>query len=202
MRPSHAYVGIGFVFILAFIAFINPKLLIVSSYRSDTMKTGVEGTSMGDTFKLTSSAFAEGASIPSAYTCDASQASPPLSIAGAPAGTKTFALIMEDPDVPRQVKPDGVFLHWVVFNIPGSITEIVEGARIGVSGTNGAGKTNYVGPCPPAQYEPSEHRYVFTLYALDIELSLKAGATKGDVLKAMEGHVLSEAKLIGKYKRK
>ncbi|MBI5470232.1 YbhB/YbcL family Raf kinase inhibitor-like protein [Candidatus Kaiserbacteria bacterium] len=151
---------------------------------------------------LTSTAFGEGDLIPSLYTCDGSQKSPPFSIAGAPDGTKSFAIIMEDPDVPKQIKPDGVFLHWVVFDIPVNIAEIPEGSSSGVQGQNGAGKSDYTGPCPPAQYEPSTHRYVFTLYALDATLSLPPGASKDAVVAAMQAHVLGTAQLMGKYKKK
>ena len=108
---------------------------------------------------------------------------------------------MDDPDVPKVLRPDGVFDHWTLFNIPSTTTEIPEGGTAGTEGKNGAGNSRYTGPCPPAQYEPSEHRYFFKLYALDTELSLPEGASKADVLKAMEGHVLGQAELIGKYKR-
>lgn len=97
--------------------------------------------------------------------------------------------------------PSGVFVHWVLFNIPASITEITEGAHIGTAGANGAGKSAYAGPCPPPQYEPAEHRYFFTLYALDTELQLKPGASKDEVMKAMQGHVLAQSRLTGKYKK-
>ncbi len=157
---------------------------------------------MTSSFSLTSSVFAEGASIPAKYTCDEQQPSPPLAISGAPTGTKSFALIMDDPDVPKQVRPEGNFLHWVVFNISADTTQIAEGASIGVPGQNGRGKTGYVGPCPPPNYEPSEHRYFFVLYALDTELALSAGASKADVIKAMQEHVLGEAQLMGRYRRR
>lgn len=152
-------------------------------------------------FTLTSTAFSANASIPSQYTCDGTQASPPLTIAGTPEGTQSFVLIFEDLDVPRQLKPDGVFLHWLVFNIPGSISEITENAQIGVLGANSLGKNAYASPYPPPEYEPSEHRYVFTLSALDKVLSLKIGASKDEVTSAMRGHVIRQTQLIGRYKR-
>jgi Raf kinase inhibitor-like YbhB/YbcL family protein len=95
-----------------------------------------------------------------------------------------------------------MFDHWVLFNIPPTTTEMAEGAGVGVSGVNGAGKNEYTGPCPPKQYEPSEHRYFFKLYALDVELQLAVGATKSAVEAAMNGHILGEAQLMGKYKKK
>jgi Raf kinase inhibitor-like YbhB/YbcL family protein len=158
---------------------------------------GVKGTLM-----LTSTAFAEGGAIPSRYTCDASMpTNPPLAISGVPEGTKSLTLIVDDPDVPKRLKPDGVFDHWVLFNIPPDVVTIGEGDAPGTSGMSGTGQGEYVPPCPPPQYEPSEHRYVFTLYALDAELNIPEGASKQDVLKAMEGHVLDEAKLVGRYRR-
>jgi len=104
--------------------------------------------------------------------------------------------------VPKALHADGVFDHWVLFNIPAETREIPEGGSVGVAGANGAGKNAYTGPCPPPQYEPSEHRYIFKLYALDSELPLRAGATKADVEKVMEGHIVAQTELVGRYKRK
>src|SRR5262249_41933253 len=140
----------------------------------------------------------------SKYTCDAgaNPPSPPLSISGAPSDTKSFALIVTDPDVPRQLVSSGEFVHWVVFDIPPETATIAEGATIGRFGSNGAGQKSYAGPCPPPQYEPSTHRYIFNLYALDVVLPLSAGATKSDVENAMNGHTLATAQIIGTYKKK
>jgi len=155
------------------------------------------------TLILTSLTFIANGSIPSKYTCDEDRSlSPPLSIAGVPAGAKSLALIMDDPDVPKQLRPDGVFDHWTLFNIPAGTREIPEGGSAGIAGANGAGKNAYTGPCPPPQYEPSEHRYVFTLYALDSMLALQAGASKKEVKAAMQGRILDQTQLIGKYKRR
>ena len=155
------------------------------------------------TLILTSLTFIANESIPSKYTCDEDRSlSPPLSIAGVPAGAKSLALIMDDPDVPKQLRPDGVFDHWTLFNIPAGTREIPEGGSVGIAGANGAGNNAYTGPCPPPQYEPSEHRYVFTLYALDSLLALPAGASKKEVKAAMQGHILDQTQLTGKYKRK
>ena len=157
---------------------------------------------------LTSPAFSGGGTIPSKFTCDGDRSvSPPLLISGVPEGAKSLALIMDDPDVPKILHADGVFDHWVLFNIPPETKEIPEGlpaqagGSAGTVGANGAGKNAYTGPCPPPQYEPSEHRYIFTLYALDTELPLTEGASKSEVLSAMQGHVISEVQLVGKYKR-
>ena len=163
---------------------------------------------MTEPFSLVSSAFENNGMIPSSYTCDGTrEKNPPLEIVGVPAKTKTLALIMDDPDVPKERHPEGYYDHWIVFNIPppadGQTLEIFEGGPIpGTQGANSAGENAYSGPCPPPQYEPSEHRYFFKLYALDSELPLSEGATKQKVEKAMKDHILEEAQLIGRYKRK
>ncbi len=155
------------------------------------------------TLTLTSAAFENGGLIPAKYTCDEDRTlSPQLSIAGVPAGTKSLALIMDDPDVPKALHADGMFDHWVLFNIPPQTGDIPEGGSAGIAGANGAGKNAYTGPCPPPQYEPSEHRYFFKLYALDAELPLQAGASKADVEKAIAGHVIAQTELMGRYKKK
>lgn len=154
------------------------------------------------TLALKIPAFADGASIPSKFTCDGQKTlSPALEILGVPEGTLSLALIMDDPDVPKQLRPDGLFVHWVLFNMPATTTGIAEGSTAGVVGANGAGANSYTGPCPPPQYEPSEHRYMFKLYALDQMLPLSAGATKEQVEKAMDGHILAQTQYVGKYKR-
>lgn len=152
---------------------------------------------------LVSTAFAHEGVIPKRHTCDGDNSCPPLSFTGVPKGAVSLALIADDPDVPKEVKPDGVFDHLVLFNMPPSVEGIPEGAEdmLGTFGSNGAGQRAYTGPCPPTQYEPREHRYFFRLYALDTELSLPPGASKDEVLGAMEGHVLEQAELMGRYER-
>lgn len=155
-------------------------------------------------FTLTSPAFTEGGMIPKKHTCDAADPSPPLLWKEAPAGTKSFALIMDDPDAPA-----GTWVHWVIYNLPGDATALEEGVPKQEKLSNGAlqgsvwgvesfSKVGYNGPCPPPG---SPHRYDFKLYALDAALNLPPKATKFDVEKAMKGHVLGEAKLMGKYGR-
>lgn len=191
MRNAYAVLGLLFIIVIggAWYAFNRPSL----SNNADNPAT--------TTMQLTSSAFADGASIPSLYTCDEKNISPPLTISDVPAGAKTLVLVMDDPDVPKAIKPDGVFDHWVLFNIPVETTSIPEGGSAGVQGSNGAGKLGYTGPCPPTQYEPSEHRYIFVVYALDSELVLSEGASKQQVLDAIKGHVLAQVQLTGRYKR-
>lgn len=144
---------------------------------------------------LTSSAFKNTEALPSQYTCDGNNISPPLQWEGAPAGTKSFALIVDDPDAPNKV-----WTHWVAYNIPASVTESPEGhAPSGsVQGMNDFGHARYGGPCPPS----GSHRYFFRLYALDQPLALAKGATREDVEIAMRSHILEEAQLMGTYQRK
>jgi len=139
--------------------------------------------------QLTSDAFTEGEEIPAQYTCDGDSAMPPLSWTGVPQDATSLALIVHDPDAPRE----GGFTHWVVYDIPAN----TPGAS-GTDGANGTGKTGYVGPCPPS----GTHRYVFTLYALDAMLNLKPGADRDAFLAAADGHILATAELTGVYSRK
>jgi Raf kinase inhibitor-like YbhB/YbcL family protein len=150
---------------------------------------------------LSSSAFKEGQAIPTQYTCDGKNISPPLTWRGAPGNTQSFVLIAEDPD-----SPTGLWTHWIVFNLPADISELSEdfvnspaapaAAKLGV---NSFKNVAYGGPCPPAG---KSHRYFFTLYALDTTLSLEAGASRNDVEAAMKKHQLAIGQLMGTYQRK
>lgn len=149
---------------------------------------------------ITSTAFTEGGTIPKKYTCDGENRSPDLSWNGVPSGVQSLALIADDPDA-----PSGTFVHWVLYNMPADLAGLPEGVPgtgtvqgIGTQGTNGARRTGYMGPCPP---KGNPHRYYFKLYALDIKLNLKEGASKAHVEKAMQGHVLAQGQLMGKYGR-
>lgn len=159
---------------------------------SKTQQTSLQVTSQ--TMRLTSTAFQHNTSIPSQYTCDGNDISPPLAISDVPSESKSLALIMDDPDAPA-----GVWDHWVVFNISPSTTSIPEGQEpLGVHGKGTSGNTNYKGPCPPDR----QHRYFFKLFALDTMLDLAEGSTKAQVEQAMKGHVLDQTELIGLYNRK
>ncbi|MBI2506745.1 MAG: YbhB/YbcL family Raf kinase inhibitor-like protein [Candidatus Colwellbacteria bacterium] len=149
--------------------------------------------------KLESSAFQNNQSIPSKYTCDGENISPPLIISEVPEGAKSLVLIMDDPDVPKNLRPDGMWDHWLVWDIPPVATEIREGTSPpGVVGKNTGGKTGYAGPCPPDR----EHRYFFKIYALDTMLDLSAETTtKADLEAAMQGHISGQAELMGRYNR-
>ena len=151
------------------------------------------------TLEITSSAFSEGEMIPVRHTCDGPDVSPDVSWSGVPKTAKSLALICDDPDAPM-----GTWVHWVLFNIPAdaaglpaeipSSATLANGAR---HGTNDFRRLGYGGPCPPG----GTHRYFFKLYALDTELDLKSGITKARLVEAMQGHILAEAQLMGKYKR-
>lgn len=148
--------------------------------------------------RLTSDAFKHEGSIPPKHTCDGDNVNPHLAIEGAPEDAKSLVLIMDDPDVPKDLREDGMWDHWVVFNIPSSTTGIAENQEPeGIHGKGTGGNAAYYGPCPPDR----EHRYFFKVYALDTPLDLKEGASKKDVEQAMEGHIIDQAELMGRYER-
>jgi Raf kinase inhibitor-like YbhB/YbcL family protein len=147
---------------------------------------------------LTSPAFDHEDSIPPVYTCEGENINPPLQIFGVPGQAKALALIVEDPDVPLSLRPDGMFDHWIIFNLEPEDQLIPEDVgEIGVPGVNTRGELNYAGPCPPDR----EHRYFFRMYALDTPVDLLEGATKEELLEAMEGHIIEQAELMGTYER-
>jgi Raf kinase inhibitor-like YbhB/YbcL family protein len=145
-------------------------------------------------FKLTSAAFVHGEAIPALYTCDGEDLSPPLSWSGAPEATQSYVLICDDPDAPV-----GVWDHLILFNIPASTNELPQGIAERTDGSlygkNSWRRLNYGGPCPPR----GVHRYFFKLYALDTNLTLQEGASKREIERAMEGHILARTELVGTY---
>lgn len=171
--------------------------LLMASCQSKRPSVQEGGNKMD--IRVTSTAFTDGGTIPQKYTCDGADVSPPLAWDNVPEGTKSFALICDDPDAPM-----GTWVHWVLFNLPADThnlpeavppdKELSNGAR---QGTNDFRKIGYGGPCPPS----GTHRYYFKLYALDTLLDLPAGVSKAQLLKAMEGHVLAEGQLMGRYSR-
>lgn len=151
--------------------------------------------------QVTSAAFKNNESIPEQYTCEGKNISPPLAWTGAPAGTRSFVLIVDDPDAPH-----GVWTHWVVFDLPADTTALAEDTPKSQSitgdakqGTNDFKQVGYGGPCPPPG---KPHRYFFKLYALDTTLDLKPGSSKNQVEAALAQHVLAQGQLIGIYQRK
>src|SRR3989344_2408279 len=199
MRNAYTLIGVTALIVIAgaWYAFNSSTDTSITSSRTGSMA-----------LSLTSPAFTQGTSIPSQFTCDAENISPPLQISGVPEGTVSLALLMDDPDIPQVFKEQrGIdsFDHWTLFNLPAGRQvfriesgEVPEGA---VVGANGAGKNEYIGPWPPREYEPSEHRYFFKLFALDSLLALPEGATKKQVEEAMQGHVIAKTELVGRYKR-
>ncbi len=161
--------------------------------------TFVYANAEGGRMKLTSPAFDEGGMIPGKYTCDGTDLSPPLKWSAIPEETKSLALICDDPDAPM-----GTWVHWVYYDIPPSTQGVPENIGAddrpgigGVQGINDFRRIGYGGPCPPG----GTHRYFFKLYALDTLLNLPPGATKKQLLKAMENHIVGQVQLMGKYSR-
>jgi Raf kinase inhibitor-like YbhB/YbcL family protein len=169
---------------------------------------GLAGTARGEgifvsppdsNFSISTSSFQANSDIPARFTCSGDNLSPALAWTDPPAGTQSFALIVDDPDA-----PGGVFNHWVLYDLAASTRQLAEGIpkkgdpEGGRQGLNGFDETGYGGPCPPPGHV---HRYYFRLYALDQKLNLPAGATKGAVEKAMKGHLLAQAEVMGRFKR-
>ncbi len=174
--------------------FLFVLLVLLCDFRISVAQKGDEKMAI----IITSSSFKEGEMIPSKYTCDGLDISPPLKWEQVPQGTKSFAIIMDDPDAPM-----GTWVHWVVWNIPaetnslaaGEGTPLPDGSKQGVTS---AGTNGYHGPCPPG----GAHRYYFKIYALDTMLNLPESSKKQDLLDAVKGHILAQGSLMGKYKRK
>ena len=193
MRNAYALLGLAFL-----IVFGGAYLLFDKAY----------APSLNDernmSLTLTSSAFKAGETIPSEYTCDAGNINPPLTISGVPEGTQSLVLVMDDPDIPQAVKDArGIekFDHWAVYNLPADTTEIEAGAAFGSAGQNGRGEPTYTGPCPPPEYDPTEHRYIFRLYALPGSLNFIQTPTLDEIEEAAKGSAIESAELIGVYDR-
>jgi Raf kinase inhibitor-like YbhB/YbcL family protein len=156
------------------------------------------------TFKLISPAFGQNGSIPSQYTCEGDDFSPPLAWSDVPSGTRSLALIMDDPDAPDPAKPQRVYVHWVIYNISQFTLKLpLNAARSGLPGhalhgTNDWEKQDYGGPCPPI----GRHRYFFKLYALDTQLQSLKNPTKAQLEQAIEGHLISYVELVGTYEKR
>ena len=155
---------------------------------------------MAQSFHISSSAYADGDAMPSRFTCDAADVSPPLQWSGAPAGTKSFAFIMDDPDAPDPAAPKMTWVHWVLYDIPANTHAFAEGGSKQLpagtrEGVNDWKRTGYGGPCPPI----GRHRYFHKLYALDTMLPDLHKPSKAQLEAAMRGHVLAETQIIGTY---
>ncbi len=168
----------------------SPTTTSASSSPTSSSVTSPTQTTTG--LSLTSSAFSSNGNIPVKYTCDGEDASPPLQVSGVPSTAKSLVLLVDDPDAVGVAGK--VWDHWVVFNIDPSTREIGENQKVGTSGSTSSGNSKYEGPCPPAQ-----HSYSFRLYALSKTLDLQEGATKDQVESAIQGSILAQTELIGKY---
>ncbi len=149
--------------------------------------------------QLTSSAFQDGGEIPARYTCEGQNISPPLAWSGAPAATRSFALIADDPDAPDPQAPRMVWVHWVLYNLPANAEHLPEAVSAlppgAIAGITDFQRTGYGGPCPPI----GRHRYFFKLYALDTPLPDHGAASKAQIEHAMAGHILAKTQLMGTY---
>lgn len=173
----------------------SPSSAGVAATSPSAVQPATSTSGSGETgLTVTSDVFSEGSAIPKKYTCDGSSVSPPVKWTGAPAQTASFVLLVVDPDA-----PSGTFTHWVAFDIPSNSTGIPEGVKnVGKSGKSSAGRNGFIGPCPPS----GTHRYIFTVYALDIAtLNLPEGASRDQVTNAIQGHILAQGTLMGRYGR-
>lgn len=193
MRYAYMLMGLSTIILVvgAFFAFSNKAsapAYITPSNQEDM------------SFTISTSAFKEGEVVPSKFTCDGDNISPEMRIENVPEGTVSFALLMDDPDIPDSVKQARgieVFDHWVLYNIPGETRIIGEGAIMGNQGLNSRGTEGYVDPCPPDR----EHRYFFRLYALSGTLNFIKSPTLREVEEAVQGMMLGKAELMGRYER-
>jgi len=196
-RTMHCAVGLGIAISMVMVLSGCGGGAAPAAERPATSSAAGAGASA---LVLTSTAFAHEDPIPSLYACDGDNISPPLQWDGVPEGTASLALIVDDPDAPV-----GTFVHWVLYNLPAEARGLDAGVPVdaelpdgSMQGRNGARRTGYTGPCPPS----GTHRYYFKLYALDTALDLAPdAATKDEVLAAMEGHVLAQTELMGRYQR-
>lgn len=185
---------------VCFISVLPAMLMPLAFCGTSALNSQTRQDSSPSGFRMESLAFAQGKRIPQRFTCEGADISPELKWSAPPAGTRSLVLIVEDPDA-----PGGIWTHWVAYNLPARAREIPESvpkqerlAGGGLQGLNSFGRIGYGGPCPPPG---NAHRYFFRLYALDITLSLKPGASRQEVLAASKGHVLGEAHLMGRFKR-
>ncbi|MBI5679650.1 MAG: YbhB/YbcL family Raf kinase inhibitor-like protein [Methanobacterium sp.] len=184
------------LFVLVLVIFVSG-----CTSQNTNQTTGTNQTTVNSgNFEIKSNAFVQGGQIPQKYTANGQNISPPLSWASAPVNTKSFTITCEDPDASGS--GGGAFFHWIIFNIPGNVNQLAEGITNqgtldngAKQGTNDFNKIGYSGPAPPS----GTHRYAFKIYALDTTLNLDVGATKNQVNSAIQGHILGEAQITGKY---
>jgi len=200
MRNAYALLGVGFIIVFggAFVLFDTTQ--VPADVSGEVLLDVTQEKNMG--MKLHSTAFTEGGMIPAKYTCSGENIHPPLSFEGVPAGTQSLVLVMDDPDIPQEVQTMmGIekFNHWVLYNIPADTQVVEEGSEVGSYGLNTKGESSYTGPCPPTEYQPTTHRYVFRLYALPKILEFQTMPTLNEVEDTAKKDSLGSAELIGMY---
>lgn len=200
MRNAYGLLGLAFLIVFGAAYF----LLSETAQAPTEIETKTDPNPTTMTFQLSSSAFENNETIPSKYTCDGENLSPPLTVSGVPEGTESLVLVMDDPDIPDTIKESrGIekFNHWVLYNLSADISDIPEGQNLGAVGVNSTESTAYTGPCPPADMEPLTHRYIFRLYAITGKLNFIKAPTLDEVEEAAKGSMLETAELIGVYRR-
>jgi len=201
MRNAYALLGISF-----FVVFGGAYMLVSNKSHAPITDETVspDNQTEGMELSLSSSAFTHNDIIPSKYTCDGMNMSPPLSIAGVSGEARSLVLVMDDPDIPQEVKDAmGIekFNHWALYNLSPNTSGIKEGELVGTLGNNSKDEAVYTGPCPPTQYEPTKHRYIFRLYALPESLSFQGTPTLDEIEGVAKEIAIGTAKLTGVYER-
>lgn len=201
MRNAYALLGFAFLVVFggAYVIFDRAHAPTEEAPLADSV---TDNTTMALT--LTSPAFEQDGLIPSQYTCDGANSIPPLAIDGVPEAASSLVIVMDDPDIPEEVKAANnieKFDHFARYNIPAQTAVLIDGSLPGESGLNSRGEEGYTGPCPPPQYEPKEHRYVFRLYALPEMLSFEQAPTLDELEAAAKAQAIAQAELIGRYAR-
>ena len=200
MRSAYALLGLAFI-----IVFGGAFILFKESAEAPTSINQIaEEQESTMSLSLTSPVFSDGETIPEKYSCDGENINPPLSISGVPEETEALVLLMDDPDIPEEIKASrGIekFDHWVLYNLPADTTSVEEGSVIGTAGANGRGESAYTGPCPPPDMEPTTHRYFFRLYALRSPVNFIKTPTLDEVEAAVRDITIESAELMGVYSR-
>ena len=195
MDSAKYFIFVIVIIVTGIVLFLVNKFSVSNSHQDTKQPFSNQLINNSNNMQITSTAFKNNGNIPTKYTCDGEGISPPLLISDVPKDTTSLALILHDPDAPVA----GGFTHWIIFNMPPDTKDIEENSKplSSVEGTNSSGKTGYTGPCPPS----GTHHYEFRLYALDEKLNFDASASKIAVEKAIAGHILSQALLVGLYQR-
>lgn len=202
VQNAYTLLGLSFLIVFGSAYMLLSRQAEAPTPENEHLLSTKQDTSMA--LRLKSPAFNHNETIPSKYTCDGENISPPLLIEDVPEGTRSLVLVMDDPDIPQEVKNErGIekFNHWAVYDLRPNILELGEGSEMGQRGTNSVGKETYTGPCPPPEYEPKEHRYIFRLYALTELLSFEHPPTLDELEAKAREYMIESAELIGRYSR-